>query len=251
MSKRHQHEASQDWHAHIIPADIPFREDLVFYAPLENPYCTHDYISGVAPITDVVDAGNYGYAVWDDNIGMYKCGFEQSDPNRTYFQASLRWMDLDLYPNGLSILNRGITIFLQTYQTRCKSNRYASWAMCDEFKTTFPNASGTGDNEANTTTYCNFRGMACKTGGGTQTSSALTTLSKCCVTYYPNKTIRWWVNGSPAPNQSSSTWSTNMITNPTTVSVMQAQRNMNYEENYVKDVRVYNRALSQTEVQQL
>lgn len=253
MSKRHTISGGENWHAHVIPADIPFREDLVFYAPMENPYCCCDYISSTVPTQDTNNGSTteFGTAVWDENQSMYKCRCQQGNSNVTQFLASLTWRYLQLFTNDDPITSRGYTLFMQTYQTACRSNRYINWLICDELRTAWPNADGRGNGETTSTTMLNIRGNSFKSGGGLQTTSALTTLSKVALTFAPDKTIKRYLNGSPTPREPSGSAPNNMHTNPTTVAIMQLCRGGNYEENYIKDVRVYNRALSQTEVQQL
>lgn len=251
MSKRHTDIGLTPQHDHTIPDNIPFRNELVFYAPMHEQCCC-DYVSNTVPETDFIDSNNRGIVIWDDNVGMWKVRTQQTPSSQDTFVAALNYYNLHLY-SGIgqdNWYNRGITIFLQMRKIAANENNYLNWAAIDNLHISQPH----GDNP-NTPIDGRVRFTMSRARYNSDLST--TSLSKLaismdsvanpgvdactCRTYRDgtlNKTFTWIAAISGA-------------TNPDSFAIAQNCRNCYYGEYYIKDVRIYNRVLTAQEVAQL
>lgn len=248
MSRR---EYNHTGHDHTIPDDIPFREDLVFYAPMTKQCCC-DYVNNVAPETDFIDNNNRGIAEFDDAVGLWRVRTQQNPSSQATFCAALNWYNLQLY-SGVGTDNwydRGMTIFMQIRKIAANENNYLNWASVDNLHISQPH----GDNP-NTPIDGRVRFTISRARFNSDISTSV--LSKTAITMdsvaNPGTdacTCKTYKNGTL---NKTFTWNAAVAgpTNPDSFAVAQNCRNCYYGEYYVKDVRIYNRILSQSEIQQL
>lgn len=250
MSKRH-YLTHASGHDHTIPSDIPFRSDLVFYAPMTEQCCC-DYVSGCVPTSDTNGGSttDFGSCEWDGGAGMWKCVCRQSNDYLTNMDAALNYIGLSLYSgSGTDNINSsGCTLFMQIQPIMTNGNQYCPYMIVDNLHVCFAGYEGTNvnigtdvqDQAAGTSAFWIRRSSLGNFIDGT--------LYKVALTIAPNGDLKWYNNGV---QKASSNWASKMKGNPTSVGILQVIKGTLREEAYVKDVRIYNRILTAAEVAQL
>lgn len=194
---------------------VPFSESLVFYAPLAQGDLS-DHISGVIPTSDT----DCGY-LWNQSVNMYELY-----SNKTWGGA-LIYEGLNM---GLQD-NQDITLAIDVSEISFSGNRYASMIGCPRWNSTV-----TSDG---TMYICHYRYNTSYT--------PMTDLNRYVMTFTSTGIAKWYRNGSlvlTSPNWHKRTrlFSFNQVTlclNP---------NNCYKYRIYAKNARVYNRALSDSEV---
>lgn len=200
--------------------DVPFAENLVFYAPLTEGDLT-DHISGTLATTD----SNCTYQ-WDDLIGMYKLK-ARSSQNGTNYPSALKWS----IPSMNLTQGQALTLVIDVKEIHVNGNYYAPMISV-------PSMSQQGGAYICTARYVN--------------NQLISTLHRYCVSCSAfngsNFTLKWYKDGVL---KQSGTWLHNYSYNNNTVSVCQLHINNSEYQIYAKNVRVYNRELTASEVAQL
>lgn len=200
--------------------DVPFAENLVFYAPLTEGDLT-DHISGTVP-TQSQDS----YCEWDETIGMYKLRAYSSN-NGADFPSALKWS----IPSMNLTQGQALTLVIDVQEIYVYGNYYAPMISV-------PSMSSQGGAYICNTRYIN--------------KQLLSTLHRYCVSCSAfngsNFTLKFYQDGVL---KQSGTWAQNYSYNKNTVSVCQLHTNNREYQIYAKNVRVYNRELSASEVAQL
>ena len=211
--------------------DVPFAENLVFYAPLTEGDLT-DHISGKSPSTDS------GCTVtWNSTYNMY-----QLYCSGGAYRAALRWVGLTLYDAGHNISTDGLTVTAKIKFISQSGNNYSALYSCDSLKDTF----GQYTRNKAYLYNCNYRYGSSGTGLGSNVNQLTTTLVR---SGSPN--IKWYKNSTLA---NSTNWDTANISTtraPDTLSLCEMHTNNTNMTILISDVRVYDRALSDSEVAQL
>lgn len=205
----------------------PFAENLVFWAPLTEGDLT-DHISGVSPTTDA------GCSVtWDANKGMYKLRCYSSS-NYSYV-AALHYVVGEII--DLNTLNRdGFTITLFMQEISYSGNHYSAYASANGLKEVFGSGSVANDNAYMYVCGARFSGTTVKQ------DNRITVVCN-------NQVIRYYYNGVLSLE---SGWSfINDKSGIYSISVCQKHSNNTEMTIFAKDVRIYNRALTASEVAQL
>jgi hypothetical protein len=228
---------------------VPFAENLVFYAPLTEGDLT-DHISGKVGITDTQSSTGsseyYATCSWNSNVGaydMYSIGRNKYND----YSSPLRFDNLTLYTGEGTdnIANQGLTIYMEIYQTKYSGNGYAFMFAVDDANVSFSEYKHSYDNKAQSTFMtdgtCNF-------GIRRKECPATSSFHKCVATVTSSGTITWYMDGA---SKGSGSWGGNMKGNPTSCAVLQQTFNTSEQEAYIKDLRIYNRCLSASEVSQL
>ena len=215
MSRRHYFQSGAP-----LP-DVPFAKNLVFYAPLTEGDLT-DHVSGVA-----ATVASTATVQWDSAKGMYHI-YTGVGGSSSYLKT-ISWDNL---PNLTSFPN-GITLYLECEEVsgECSGNSYAGTMSVASM------SSSTQD----VAYICNYR-YTNVTGFYTLVPHA-----KLAYTLTSSGSCIWYKDGVSV--RTASGW-TNRIFNGS-ISVCQLHRNNTKYGIYAKDVRVYNRVLSASEVAQL
>ena len=199
--------------------DVPFAENLVFYAPLTEGDLT-EHISGTVP-TQSQDS----YCEWDETIGMYKLR-AYSSKNGTDFPSALKWS----IPSMNLTQGQALTLVIDVKEIYVYGNYYAPMISV-------PSMSQQGG-----AYICNARYI---------NKQLLSTLHRYCISCSAfngsNFSLKWYQDGVL---KQSGTWAQNYSYNNNTVSVCQLHTNNSEYQIYAKNVRVYNRELTASEVAQ-
>lgn len=196
--------------------DVPFAEDLLFYAPLTQGDLT-DHISGVSPIQDANTT-----ITWDSSKQMYLLN---SKPGRSsYYVSPLRYV-------GVSVINvhqSPLTLFAQVVCSK-NGNNYCAMVITPDWRTA-------------------GKGKSIYYMGETRFGGKDTSLRKYCGVWNGSGNVKFYKNGSQT---NSISWgSSTKWTGSSCVAICMANDCSEYEI-YAKDVRIYGRALSAAEVAQL
>lgn len=199
---------------------VPFSENLVFYAPLTEGDLT-DHISGTSPTTD----SNCTYQ-WDDSIGMYKIRAYSSN-NGADFPSALKWS----IPSMNLTQGQALTLVIDVQEIYVYGNYYA------------PMISVPSMSYQKAAYICNARYT---------NRQLLSTLHRYCVSCSAfngsDFSLKFYQDGVL---KQSAAWGENYSYNNNTVSVCQLHTNNSEYQIYAKNVRVYNRELTASEVAQL
>ncbi len=240
MSKRHTYIESSS----PIPDWVLFQENLVFYAPL-NQGELFDYISGEVGATST-DA----WATWDDTEQMYQLGYNTTLLGHNC--TALRYTSDALKANLASTVN-GRTIVMQykdvEYSGRSwQVSRAMSMSTMKDVWETSPRMN------------CYIDGYRLGQFGSTPTSTAMQMKMAVVVhtaTMSQRGEYRGYINGVRVATDSSSP---DLMNYPLSLGICDknghatntsSQYNASKHIIYAKDVRVYNRLLTDAEVQQL
>lgn len=257
MSKRHYYTPASG-HDHTIPSDIPFRSDLVFYAPMTEQCCC-DYVSGCVPITDgVISSNEYATCEWDNNAGMWRLSVRKPGNTGNFnLSTCLRWIDLTLY-SGVGTDNRsdrGITMFCQIQDVERLGNCYEDYMVVDDFHTIDPSMANTSNN-TNPSNWV-YQGQVFDINSynlnlrsqNNSTTLWQPALTKAAATVTNGADCKWYKDG--VLKRTANNWQNNFQGNPRSVGCGIVRHNQTYITFYLKDVRIYNRVLTQAEIQQL
>ena len=252
MSKRHQHNC----HNHTIPDDIPFRENLVFYAPMTEQCCC-DYVHNIEPFTDesyIYNGRTYTpYCRWNDAVQMWEVHTEGSGDNNCGLIAALNWYNVPLFTglNGDNMIDKGATFYCELQQIAENGNGAAAWLVADSWHISLSlhHNDNNGSTASNTTPGTTNTPMVRARFSSSRLCA--TTLSKCVyISDPPNGRQYAYKNGIQTLNATQNV-SAFVQHNPDTVSCFQIQTGIYSEKACIKDIRIYNRALTAQEIAQL
>lgn len=239
-----------------IPSEIPFQENLVFYAPL-NEGELFDYISG-----EVGVPGRDSYCVWDEQEQMMHLGFDTNLVNGDNRAMGLRFSSTAFQSNMLTcIANRGLTACMYYKDSPDFAGNNSSWHQqrplsiedVNDLHIHYDNG-GPGLNCAIDAYHANR-----SYSGNTVPSSALV-YRFVAMTYNPSTNYMVTYENGTQKRSGSFGLPVAMNTYISSLCIMgQYSDASNLASNYncskmsiyAKDVRVYNRVLSVSEIQQL
>lgn len=198
----------------------PFADNLVFWAPLTQGDLT-DHISGASPTTDsrcTID--------WDADKGMYLFSFDSG--------ASINLATAAQYAIQNVSLNEA-TCYIYAQTLRRQGNNYEGWINANNV------ASGAICN------LCGYRVSAVATASNITTINPSGLHKFVCV--YKGSKLLVYQDGTLVRTHTWSSVSTPYTLN--SVGLCVKQKNQTYLSEYIRDVRIYNVALTAQEVAQL
>ena len=214
---------------------IPFYQDLVLYAPLDSANGTVDLVNNITPTTDTASSVPYAYCNWDNEKQAYLLGYS-TNYSRSYTTA-LEFRNVPMY-SGVgtdNITNRGITY---TFDIMVKSSgdMWMFFFSIESVKVGLTSSAGLAS------------GKTCLCGRPDDIKPLPYSWAKIVYSCDANKQTSIYKNGTKVK-----TWNTSSLINgnPTTVGIMQQNIKDYGSSAWYRDVRVYNRGLTASEVAQL
>lgn len=210
--------------------NIPFAENLVFYAPLTQ-YNLTDLVSGnnAELCTDTSNNAQTSI-VWDYNYNMYRL-FTKGDNYAYNYPFALRWNVPNLFDTDKSYT---IAVKMQVLQET--SNGYFAYFACSDLKKTFNNRTETD--------YVYTYAHQARNTKPTTLSWVICSLSR-----EADHTACWYLNS--LLKATSSPWCASKTIKPDTIALCQKHYNTTSCEMLAKDLIVYDRLLNQTEIELL
>lgn len=210
------------------PGDVPFAEDLIFWAPLTEGDLTDHIKGGTFQVKN-----NNTTITWDSSKGMYLID------NRTYNPPYHGGGLICYTPENIPVAD-GFTIVAYIEQTVGVGNNYATIVGV------FTN--NLWDSTTVSTSLHNAR-LTGVGGGGSDTVQSDRVTGYCVVTggYNSNPKYQYYLNTTA---KSTGSWDRrNQIYNY--VGLVVNSLNTSHYSYYIKDVRVYKRTFSASEIQEL
>lgn len=230
-----------------IPSSVLFQENLVFYAPL-NKGELFDYISG-----EVGATSQYAWATWDDNEQMYQLGYDYPTLLGNDCTALLFTSPICMTNLARCVQNKQVTIVMRYKDAEFSGN---SWRMARAYSMN-KNSEVLYNN-----TYNSGQGMNMWLDGNRQGMTSTTlpssaTVLRTAIGVYTATNWKVYVNAVQKGNYSigSEQWYA-----PTSLALCDKQGIPNQQSSqyntkkhviYAKDIRVYDKACTASEVQQL
>lgn len=209
----------------IVNPDIPFAENLVFYAPLTEGDVS-DHISGVSPTSD----SGCSYT-WNAEKGMYLC---ETSGGETSLNAAMIWDGLSLNIAPASSQQYTITGVFEFVSADGRNGKYLCYMACNNYHNQNPTCVRYTNGDVQEEGYSIQNGVHRLTVIADNSGGSM-------------KLIRY---EDTRLTTNKANWNA-FRTAPTSVALCQFLNFITVGKIYAKDIRVYNRALSASEVAQL
>lgn len=207
--------------------DVPFAENLVFYAPLTQGDLT-DHVSGISPVTD-----SHCYVAWDWEEGAYLLKIEADGNNGRYPYrlACLKWTNFGM---GLSHGN-AVTVCCDVREISIAGNGYSAMISTPELNC-----------KDNPSTAYN-----CHARYASSSSQSISSWHRYVGVFYSsdnNRQVYWFKDGIYTKQYN---WNADLDVEYDSVADCQLHLNNSSYEIYARNALVYNRALTSQEIAML